>query len=63
MAKKGKRSVPVLMRKDDDHVIRFKLGLIKPRGIIAKKGGVHHTRTLDVAQGRSRKPKHKDRGK
>lgn len=59
MAKKAKKPQPVQMKKDDGNVIYIKLGLPKVRGIIAKKGGLHHTRTLDLAKGRSRKNKHK----
>ena len=61
MAKSGRKSTPVPPPKADPNVIHIKLGLVKPRGIIMKKGGRHHTRTFDIAKGRSRKNKHTNR--
>lgn len=59
MAKKGKQSVPVQMKKDDGNVIHITLGPPKFRLPKMPKGGRHHTREDDVRKGRSRHPKHK----
>lgn len=60
MAKKGRKSQPVVMRVDDDNIIRIKIGIHKVRAPIMV-GGRHHTREDDVRKGKCRKPKHKGR--
>lgn len=61
MAKKGKKSQPVAMKKADSNVIRIERELWKPRMPKMSGGGRHHTREDDVRKGRSRQPKHKGR--
>ncbi len=61
MAKKGKKSQPVAMKKGDSNVIRIERELWKPRMTRKSGGGRHQTREDDVRRGRSRKPKHKGR--
>lgn len=58
MAKKGKKAVPVQMKKGDSNVITIPLERHKLRTPIPPCQRFH-SRDRDVASGRSRKPKHK----